>query len=105
MGIFSSSNGKSNKKTDNKNNSSNKGSNTILNNKIMSDEEMWEGFTKINQQNQIKEMYIQQQYKLYQDFCLLNRLNLNDYNSFVKFKNGNNNVNNYPPVVIPINNQ
>ena len=72
----------------------------------ISDQEMWEAFTKINQQKQIKEMYIQQQYNLFQNYCSSNGLNSNDHDSFVKFRNGINNEKIAPLTVqTSINNQ
>ena len=82
--------------------------NETTNNNIndISDQEMWEAFTEINQQKQINQMYIQQQYNLFQNYCSSNGLNSNDHDSFVKFRNGINNEKMAPLTVqTSINNQ
>ena len=82
--------------------------NETTNNNIngISDQEMWEAFTEINQQKQIKQMYIQQQYNLFQNYCSSNGLNSNDHDSFIKFRNGINNEKIAPLTVqTSINNQ
>ena len=82
--------------------------NETTNNNIndISDQEMWEAFTEINQQKQINQMYIQQQYNLFQNYCSSNGLNSNDHDSFIKFRNGINNEKMAPLTVqTSINNQ
>ena len=90
----------------NNNNSQNNGTNTKLyNNNNLSYLEVWDAFIKINQQKQMQEMYILQQYNLFYNFCSLNGLNPMDYNSFVKFNYCVNGIIIPPSPQTPFNNQ
>ena len=121
MGLCNSTNKKSDTKLNINNDSVNKGANTkfnnnnnsqnnetntkLYNNNNLSYLEVWDAFIKINQQKQMQEMYILQQYNLFYNFCSLNGLNPMDYNSFVKFNYCVNGIIIPPSPQTPFNNQ
>ena len=122
MGLCNSTNKKSDTKLNINDNSVNKGANTkfnnnnnnsqnnetntkLYNNNNLSYLEVWDAFIKINQQKQMQEMYILQQYNLFYNFCSLNGLNPMDYNSFVKFNYCVNGIIIPPSPQTPFNNQ